>query len=137
MRVAIVGSGISGNAAARMLAVEHCVDLFESDTHVGGHAKTVSVEAYGQSVSADVAFMVLNERTYPNLCQLFKILGVETQDSDMSLSVRCQAQHLLVKRLWWARGSGRLGAEGRGSGPSPGREQRRRGTVQHPWRGGM
>ncbi len=90
MRVAIVGSGISGNAAARMLAVEHCVDLFESDNHVGGHAKTVSVKAYGQSVSADVAFMVLNERTYPNLCQLFKILGVETQDSDMSLSVRCQ-----------------------------------------------
>ena len=90
MRIAVVGSGISGNAAARLLAVEHEVDLFEADSHLGGHARTVSVSAYGRQVDADVAFMVLNERTYPNLCRMFSLLGVETQDSDMSLSVRCQ-----------------------------------------------
>lgn len=94
MRLAVIGSGISGNAIARMLAVEHCVDLFEADQHVGGHARTVSVSAYGKQVDADVAFMVLNERTYPNLCKLFSLLSVATQDSDMSLSVRCQRSGL-------------------------------------------
>ncbi len=90
MRIAVVGSGISGNAAARLLAVKHQVDLFESDSHLGGHARTVTACAYGRQVEADVAFMVLNERTYPNLCRMFSLLSVQTQDSDMSLSVRCQ-----------------------------------------------
>ena len=94
MRIAIIGSGISGNAIARLMAVEHQVDLFESDNRLGGHAHTISVEAYGQQVDADVAFMVLNERTYPNLCRMFSLLDVETQDSDMSLSVRCQQSGL-------------------------------------------
>lgn len=90
MRLAVIGSGISGNAIARLLAVDHCVDLFEAGDHVGGHAHTVNVSAYGRQVDADVAFMVLNERTYPNLCKMFSLLSVRTQDSDMSLSVRCQ-----------------------------------------------
>lgn len=90
MRLAVIGSGISGNAIARLLAVEHRVDLFEAGDHVGGHAHTVSVSAYGRQVDADVAFMVLNERTYPNLCKMFSLLSIDTQNSDMSLSVRCQ-----------------------------------------------
>ena len=89
MRIAVIGSGISGNLAARLLATAHQVDLFESASHIGGHAHTVSVQAYGMDVSADVAFMVLNRRTYPNFCRMLEILGVETQESDMSLSVRC------------------------------------------------
>ncbi len=89
MRIAVVGSGISGNLAARILSAKHEVDVFESAAHVGGHAHTVDVQAYGRPVSADVAFMVFNRRTYPNYCRLLQLLGVEAHDSDMSLSVRC------------------------------------------------
>ena len=89
MRIAVVGSGISGNVAARILAAQHEVDVYESGSHVGGHAHTVEVSAYSHDVSADVAFMVLNRRTYPNFCRLLQLLGVSTQKSDMSLSVRC------------------------------------------------
>ena len=88
MRIAVVGSGISGNLAARILFAEHDVDVFEVGSHIGGHARTVTTNAYGRDVSADVAFMVLNRRTYPNFCRMLKLLGVATQDSDMSLSVR-------------------------------------------------
>ena len=88
MRIAVVGSGISGNLAARILSTEHDVDLFESSSHVGGHAQTVDVSAYGRKVSADIGFMVFNQRTYPNFCGLLRALGVEAQKSDMSLSVR-------------------------------------------------
>jgi predicted NAD/FAD-binding protein len=90
MRIAVVGSGISGNLAARLLATENQVDLFEAGSHPGGHAHTVHVEAYGRQVDADVAFMVLNRRTYPHLCRMFELLGIDTQASDMSLSVRCK-----------------------------------------------
>ena len=89
MRIAVVGSGISGNLAARLLSTVHQVDLFDSNSHLGGHAHTVSTQAYGAEVSADVAFMVLNRRTYPNFCRMLELLGVRTQESDMSLSVRC------------------------------------------------
>ncbi len=90
MRIAVVGSGISGNLAARILSAEHHVDVYEALSHVGGHAHTVDVHAYGRDVAADVAFMVLNRRTYPNFCRMLQLLGVQTQASDMSLSVRCQ-----------------------------------------------
>ena len=89
MRIAVIGSGISGNLAARILSAEHDVDLFESSSHVGGHAQTIQTNAYDCDVSADVAFMVLNRRTYPNFCRMLALLGVETKNSDMSLSVRC------------------------------------------------
>ena len=89
MRIAVIGSGISGNLAARILSAEHDVDLFESSSHVGGHAQTVAVSAYGRDVSADVAFMVFNRRTYPKFCRMLSLLGVASQESDMSLSVRC------------------------------------------------
>ncbi len=94
MRIAIIGSGISGNVAARILSSQHDVEIFESASHAGGHAFSVEVEAYGHAVTADVAFMVLNRRTYPNFCRLLEMLGVPTQESDMSLSVRCLASGL-------------------------------------------
>jgi predicted NAD/FAD-binding protein len=90
MRIAVVGSGISGNLAARLLATENQVDLFEAGSHPGGHAHTVRTRAYGREVDADVAFMVLNRRTYPNLCRMFDLLGIDTQTCDMSLSVQCK-----------------------------------------------
>ena len=78
--------------AARLLDTRHKVEMFEAGSHVGGHAQTVDVEvpnSGGKHVSVDVAFMVLNRRTYPNFCSLLDHLGIETQPSDMSLSVRC------------------------------------------------
>ena len=89
MRIAVVGSGISGNVAARILATLHNVDVYESSSHLGGHAQTVESSVYGRDVTADIGFMVFNRRTYPNFCRLLQILGVDSIASDMSLSVRC------------------------------------------------
>ncbi len=89
MRIAVIGSGVSGNLTARILSTSHDVDVFESSSQLGGHAQTIDTIAYDRQVAADVAFMVLNRRTYPNFCRMLEILGVQTQDSDMSLSVRC------------------------------------------------
>lgn len=87
-RIAIIGAGVSGLLCARLLATQHDVTLFEADAHLGGHARTVDFEAYGQTFAADVGFMVFNERTYPNFIRLLERLGVASQPSDMSFSVR-------------------------------------------------
>lgn len=89
MRIAVIGSGISGNLAARLLHTSHDVELFERSSRIGGHAHTVQVAAYGLQTEADVAFMVLNRKTYPNMIRMLDGLDVEVQDSDMSFSVRC------------------------------------------------
>ena len=93
-RIAIVGAGVSGLVCARLLALRHDVQLFEADAHLGGHARTVEFEAYGQSYAADVGFMVFNERTYPNFTRLLQILGVASQPSDMSFSARVDENDL-------------------------------------------
>lgn len=95
MKIAIIGSGISGLAAAHTL--RNCADitLFEAGSYFGGHTHTVDVEfktAQGACQhGVDTGFLVYNERTYPQLIALFKELEVETCHSDMSFSV--QAQH--------------------------------------------
>jgi predicted NAD/FAD-binding protein len=83
MRIAIVGTGISGLGAAYVLAPAHEVELFERDGRVGGHTNTVAHAGLG----LDTGFIVHNEPNYPFLCRLFRELGVATQDSSMSLSV--------------------------------------------------
>ena len=88
MKIAIVGSGISGSLAARLLSTVHEVSLFEANSTPGGHTNTVDVEVFGRSWSVDTAFMVFNRRTYPNFCRLLEILEVESRPSDMSFSVR-------------------------------------------------
>jgi predicted NAD/FAD-binding protein len=90
MRIAIIGAGISGNLAARLLHPDHDIHVFEADSHIGGHARTVDFDAWGRSRSVDVGFMVFNERTYPIFRRLLRELDVPAQDSDMSFSVRCQ-----------------------------------------------
>ncbi len=88
MRIAVVGSGISGLAAAWMLDRCHDVTLYERDTRAGGHSRTVDVDmGRGRIVPVDTGFIVYNETTYPNLTRLFAHLGVETKPSDMSFSV--------------------------------------------------
>lgn len=89
MRIAIVGGGISGNLAARLLALQHDVTLFESESRPGGHARTLEVALGGERFSVDTGFMVFNEHTYPNFCKMLSLLEMEAADTDMSLSVRC------------------------------------------------
>ncbi len=89
MRIAIVGSGIAGLTAAWVLRREHEVTVFEANDYVGGHTHTVDVEYAGEHQAIDTGFIVHNDRTYPNLLQLFEQLGVETIPTSMSFSVRC------------------------------------------------
>jgi len=91
VKIAIIGSGISGLGSSLILKDHHDVHLFESNTRWGGHAHTSDIKTYnGDQVALDTGFLVYNELTYPHLTALFKYLNVETVDSDMSLSIRSQ-----------------------------------------------
>lgn len=89
-RVAVIGSGVAGLTAAYVLNRQDTVTVFEADSRLGGHAHTHDVpQAGGPVLGIDTGFIVHNERTYPTLLRLFAELGIETQDSEMSMSVRC------------------------------------------------
>jgi predicted NAD/FAD-binding protein len=94
MKIAIVGSGISGLVTAYLLAPEHEVTLFEAENRVGGHTCTVDAEAGGRSFAVDTGFIVFNAATYPNFLGLMRRLGVAWQPSTMSFSVKCPATGL-------------------------------------------
>jgi len=87
MKIAIVGSGISGLSAAWALSHVHEVTLYEKDGRLGGHTNTVDVDYDGTPIAVDTGFIVYNEPNYPNLKALFAELGVETHDSDMAFSL--------------------------------------------------
>jgi uncharacterized protein len=88
---AVVGSGVAGLTAAYLLQRDHDVTLFEADDRLGGHAHTHELTTSdGHTAYVDSGFIVHNERTYPNLLRIFGELGVATQESDMSMSVRCE-----------------------------------------------
>lgn len=88
MKIAVVGSGISGLASAWLLNQRHDVTLFEAADYLGGHTNTVDVTLEGQTHPVDTGFLVHNDLTYPNLIQLFKHLDVATYDTEMSFSVK-------------------------------------------------
>jgi len=89
MRIAIIGSGISGLTAARKLCPEHEVTVFEANAYVGGHTNTLDVELDGRCWAVDTGFIVFNDWTYPNFIALMNEIGVESQPSDMGFSMRC------------------------------------------------
>jgi predicted NAD/FAD-binding protein len=117
LRIAVIGTGISGLSAAWLLSQRHSVSVFERNGRVGGHSNTVDVSEHGGTVPVDTGFVVFNASAYPNLTALFDYLGVATQASDMSLSVSlddgaleysggnlrglfAQRENLLSARFW-------------------------------------
>ncbi len=94
MKIAIIGSGVSGNTLAWHLSKQHEVTVFEADGHIGGHTHTHEIDAFGKRYNIDTGFIVYNDWTYPNFIEMLNTLGVETQSSDMSFSVHDEASGL-------------------------------------------
>jgi len=87
MKIAVVGSGISGLSAAYYLSKKHHVDLFEKEDHFGGHSHTIDLLFGENKISVDIGFIVFNHNTYPNLINFFKENDVKIEKSNMSFSV--------------------------------------------------
>ena len=87
MKIAVIGSGISGLSAAYYLSKNHKVDLFEKDNHFGGHSYTLDLNLKNKKISVDIGFIVFNYETYPNLINFFKDNSIEIEKSNMSFSV--------------------------------------------------
>lgn len=117
MRIAVIGSGIAGLASAWLLSKQHDVTLYEADARLGGHTHTHRIELAGRSHAVDTGFIVHNPRHYPLLTALFEELGVASQPTTMSFSVRneasgleynatdldslfCQRRNLVSPRFW-------------------------------------
>ena len=88
MKIAVIGSGISGLSAAYYLSKKHNVDLFEKENHFGGHSHTVNIP-YNEKklISVDIGFIVFNKITYPNLIKFFRENKIQLEKSNMSFSV--------------------------------------------------
>jgi uncharacterized protein len=87
MKIAIVGSGISGSTIAHLLHAKHEITVFEKNNRVGGHSHTHNIEIDGRSISVDTGFIVFNKKTYPLFTSLLDELGVNYENSSMSFSV--------------------------------------------------
>jgi len=88
MKIAVVGSGISGLSAAYYLSKKHKVDLFEKEDHFGGHAYTINIPYEDtKEVAVDIGFIVFNQKTYPNLIKFFNENNIQIEKSNMSFSV--------------------------------------------------
>src|SRR6478672_4979132 len=87
LKVAIVGTGISGLSAAWLLSQRHDLTVYERADRVGGHSNTIFASVGGRDIFVDTGFIVFNRRTYPNLTALFELLAVPTQPSEMSFGV--------------------------------------------------
>ena len=87
MKLAIIGSGISGLSAAYYLSKNHKVDLFEKEDHFGGHSHTIDIKIQDNVIPVDIGFIVFNKKTYPNLINFFEENNIAIEKSNMSFSV--------------------------------------------------
>jgi predicted NAD/FAD-binding protein len=87
-RIAIIGTGISGLSCAYMLNQKYDIKVYESNDYVGGHTATKPVKVNGKEYAIDTGFIVYNEWTYPNFIKLMQTIGVQTQETEMSFSVK-------------------------------------------------
>ena len=87
MKIAVVGSGISGLSAAYYLSKKHHVDLFEKEDRFGGHSHTIDLSFGTEKVPVDIGFIVFNYATYPHLINFFEENNIAIEKSDMSFSV--------------------------------------------------
>jgi predicted NAD/FAD-binding protein len=87
MKIAVIGSGVAGMAAAHYLHQSHDVHLYEADSRLGGHTATIAVQDGDEQLDIDTGFIVFNDWTYPNFIELLASLGVASQPSSMSFSV--------------------------------------------------
>ena len=94
MKIAVIGSGISGLSAAYYLSKKFKVDLFEQEDYFGGHSCTYDIKKEKKTIPVDLGFIVFNELTYPNLINFFKELEVPFEKSDMSFSVSIQGSNI-------------------------------------------
>ena len=91
MKIAIIGSGISGLTSAYLLHKKHDITLFESNNYIGGHTNTITVnDENNNQLNVDTGFIVYNNDTYPNFVKILNKLKVETQPSTMSFSLSCE-----------------------------------------------
>jgi predicted NAD/FAD-binding protein len=88
VRIAIVGAGVSGLLAAHLLHREHEIVVYEAGSYAGGHTNTIRVDTEHQTHHVDTGFIVMNDRNYPNFTRLLEQLGVATQATNMSFSVK-------------------------------------------------
>ena len=87
MKIAVIGSGISGLSAAYYLSKKHHVDIFEKEDYFGGHSCTIDLTFGSKKISVDIGFIVFNFKTYPNLINFLKENDVQIEKSNMSFSV--------------------------------------------------
>ena len=85
--IAIIGSGISGLAAAWLCHKQYEVTIFEQKNYLGGHTNTIEVQTNGRVIPIDTGFIVYNQENYPNLTAFFNWLDIHTQPTEMSFSV--------------------------------------------------
>ena len=91
MKIAVIGTGIAGNVAAKHLCKQHDITVFESGEHVGGHSHTHDIVHDGRHYAIDTGFIVFNDWTYPNFIALLDELGVASQPTNMGFSSRCES----------------------------------------------
>ena len=90
MKIAVIGTGISGLSAAYLLQQQHDITVFEQADRIGGHTATMEVGLNGRDYQIDTGFIVFNDWTYPNFIRLMDELGVASQPTEMSFSVSCE-----------------------------------------------
>ena len=90
MKIAVIGTGISGLTAASRLHPKHDITIFEAAHYVGGHTHTHEFERWGMEFAVDTGFIVFNDRNYPHFLAMLGELDVPWRDTDMSFSVRCE-----------------------------------------------